>query len=1348
MACPYPAAGEPIECATFDGAGEVLAQMAIPGQYPAYPGTVGWKTGFQLMRDDLFRFDPTRKDIFHYALFAHSIGMPKDACQVEVPSGSGTFISDAACEASSTDFHVPRTNSGIADFPGGDLLITLGAFRDEQALPIGTPFMQGSTLMHEIGHNFEFTHGGLHVSNDSPREPNCKPHYHSVMNYLYQLRGLPDSTGRLWMDYSGQVLNGLTESALTDSSLGGPPRFRSGWYAPLVGSYLEDLANAATRHCDGSKLGPGDIDMVRVDAASVGDPIDWNANGLLNLSAFAQDINFDGGSAFLNPGSDDWFGIRLNQLGGRRSTGGYYVIPGPPPLNAVGPMSLDIGRGDIGRGDIGRGDIGRGDIGRGDIGVALGRGDIGRGDIGRGDIGRGDIGRGDIGRGDIGRGDIGRGGGDLDVDFLDPNLLDRNEPIGDLDLETSLAVTGSLPTDVPNSPATELTASLTGGGLPVVLAWKAPHLGEPLGYSVYRFEVADPAAPFPPGTFTGELIATLSGSGGEVGLLPPPTTSADWTVVAGRTYAYYVVASFAGQISSGISNFARVTTPAVVTAVTITSIIPATAAAGYGQMITVFTQNAPTGTPTAFFTELQTQTVLPGFVIGVPSHQNEYWVRLPLPASTPPYSPTLPAGPATVSLVFAPNVSTQGYPLTVSATPSAPQARFVMAMPDPIGSGPCTAAIVSTTQITQITPGQCIAISAYGIDTTGAQAVFTPAGSGPITVGATSSTSAGAFGMAPVFRVPGTLAAGTVAVQIGTTVNGIASALGNPLNLTVAAGPGPGPGNYVVSNTDDAGAGTLRQAILDANAHTGFQDMISFQVPGSGTHTIALTSALPTITDPVVIDGTTQPGYGTPVVEVRGNSGMPAGTAGFSVSGGGSGTTIRGLVINNFTPATPGSANYGIVANGVSNLVVEGNYIGTDATGTVRVPNSGGVYVWNSTNTRIAGNLISGHGTIDSPYRSDGMQISGCTGTRIQNNRIGTNAAADTALGNAGFGIVINGAGNSDTQITNNVISGNPFGGISIQAGAHGTLVQSNKIGTGADTSVAIPNGRAGFVDTGGINITSAADNTIESNTIAHNLGPGVFGQGAASTGNRILGNAIWDNARLGIDLGGDYAVTPNDEAEGNGVQNFPVITSAHTVGGNTTVSGTLISRPSSGFTVEIFSNGACDFTGYGEGARLLGSFPVTTDMSGVGAFIETISASPVGNVLTATATMTGGGPNGTSEFSPCFELPVSPNPTGFGLADPSAAAPKLTPGNANFLLVVDSLTPGANPPSTGIAMTADLSSIAGPSYSAVPLVLGGPPGCSSYGSPTAWQGCGTVGAGSTPDPATIFVTISDNEGG
>ena len=287
-----PATEPPYECATIVN-GQVSAQADMPGQYPKYPGTVGWKTGFQLMRDDLFGFDPTRKDSFHYALFAHSVGIPKDACQVEDPPDSGIFVSlpEADCNAR-PDFHVPRTNSGIADFPGGDLLITLGAFRSEMMLPVGTPFMQGSTLMHELGHNFELTHAGLHESNDAPREPNCKPNYHSVMNYLYQLRGLPDGGGKLWMDYSGESLGGANELlGLTDAPLAGALRYRSGWYAPLIGSYLENVANvkAATKHCDGSDL-LKDVNgnllepaMVRVDASSVGDPIDWNANGVLNL---------------------------------------------------------------------------------------------------------------------------------------------------------------------------------------------------------------------------------------------------------------------------------------------------------------------------------------------------------------------------------------------------------------------------------------------------------------------------------------------------------------------------------------------------------------------------------------------------------------------------------------------------------------------------------------------------------------------------------------------------------------------------------------------------------------------------------------------------------------------------------------------------------------------------------------------------------------------------------------------------------------------------------------------------------------------------------------------------------
>jgi parallel beta-helix repeat protein len=454
---------------------------------------------------------------------------------------------------------------------------------------------------------------------------------------------------------------------------------------------------------------------------------------------------------------------------------------------------------------------------------------------------------------------------------------------------------------------------------------------------------------------------------------------------------------------------------------------------------------------------------------------------------------------------------------------------------------------------------------------------------------------------------------------------------------------------YVVTNTEDSGPGSLRRALEYANGNVGVLDTITFNIPGTTPFTIAPTATLPGISDPVMIDGWTQPGYvpsggdpGVPVLELRGNDAMPAGSAGFSVGASAAGTTIRGLTINNFTPAAAGSASYGIMANGVSNLVVEGNYIGTNTTGTERVPNSGGVYVWNSTNARIERNLISGQGTLGSGYRTDGIQISNCTGTRIRGNRIGTNANADAAVGNNGFGIVVASAGTSDTQITDNIISGNPFGGISIQSGATGTVVQANRIGTGADTAVGIGNGRSGFVGAGGINLSSASGNTIEGNTIAHNLSEGVFGQGT-SAGNQIQGNSIWDNGGMGIDLWGDSGTTPNQDPEVAGRQNFPVITSANVAGGSTTLTGTLSSRAASGFRVEVFSSDACDWTGgYGEGAHYLGWFPVTTDAAGHGTFNETIPVMPIGGALTVTATATRavGGQYATSEFSQCFAVP------------------------------------------------------------------------------------------------------------
>src|SRR5439155_26949600 len=104
------------------------------------------------------------------------------------------------------------------------------------------------------------------------------------------------------------------------------------------------------------------------------------------------------------------------------------------------------------------------------------------------------------------------------------------------------------------------------------------------------------------------------------------------------------------------------------------------------------------------------------------------------------------------------------------------------------------------------------------------------------------------------------------------------------------------PSTFTVLNTNDSGAGSLRQAILDANAAAG-ADVINFNIDGGGVQTIAPTSILPQITGAVTIDGTTQPGFaGSPIIELNGAS--ASAFAGLNITAGNS--TVRGLVINRF----------------------------------------------------------------------------------------------------------------------------------------------------------------------------------------------------------------------------------------------------------------------------------------------------------------------------------------------------------------------------------------------------------------------------------------------------------------
>jgi CSLREA domain-containing protein len=376
---------------------------------------------------------------------------------------------------------------------------------------------------------------------------------------------------------------------------------------------------------------------------------------------------------------------------------------------------------------------------------------------------------------------------------------------------------------------------------------------------------------------------------------------------------------------------------------------------------------------------------------------------------------------------------------------------------------------------------------------------------------------------------------------------------------------------------------SLREAILAANSNTG-PDLIHFNIPGSGPHTIlifpAMNGPLPTITDAVTIDGYTQPGAmpnSNPApqglnaqlkIVIRRSGGT---ASGLTISA--SNVVVRGVVINNFN-------QNGILITG-SNVIIEGNFIGTDA-----------------------------GGTSDQGNNQDGIRISGA------NNRVGGTLPA-----------------------ARNLISGNNSDGIEITgSGATGNLVQGNLIGTTASGSSGLAN------SSDGIQIfNSASNNTIggtaagAGNVIAFNGADGVFV--SSGTGNRIQRNSIFSNGGLGIDLGAN-GVTSNDPGDpdsgANRLQNFPVLQSIVVSGSNTTILGSIDSATGNStypITIEFFSNSSCDPSGHGEGETFLGAISV----SGPGSFIATFAVSlPLNSVVTATATDSAGN---TSEFSACARV-------------------------------------------------------------------------------------------------------------
>jgi hypothetical protein len=452
---------------------------------------------------------------------------------------------------------------------------------------------------------------------------------------------------------------------------------------------------------------------------------------------------------------------------------------------------------------------------------------------------------------------------------------------------------------------------------------------------------------------------------------------------------------------------------------------------------------------------------------------------------------------------------------------------------------------------------------------------------------------------------------------------------------------------------------TLREAIALANATSG-PATIRFAIPGEGVQTISPATELPAIFDALTIDGYTQPGAmrahaDTPAnltIELRGSG---DGGPGVGLVVAGSHTVIRGLAINSFGEA-------GIVVSGtfsrqgLTDVVIAGNVIGPDPAGANRrgASQDAGIEIRNpggkgTTSALTIGGTDAGDRNIlsantvgvkfwfaDTSYQN-----------RVVGNYIGTTSTGNAPLANdIGLlitytpGIIVGGGAHAER----NVISGNTRFGVVI-SDASFTRVEGNAIGVGADGQSRVGNGAGILLEwdsSGRSKNTIGGRNGRAGNVIAFNAGNGVVIAAAATDvpgpptiGNSILGNSIYENGGLGIDLGGD-GVTVNDAADSdegaNNLQNTPVLTSARSNPASTTVAGTIESSPGGTYLLEFFGNPADDPAA---GRTFLGQKRVTTGNDGAAAFTALVDRVPVGDAVTATATnVTRREPRDTSELS------------------------------------------------------------------------------------------------------------------
>ena len=391
-----------------------------------------------------------------------------------------------------------------------------------------------------------------------------------------------------------------------------------------------------------------------------------------------------------------------------------------------------------------------------------------------------------------------------------------------------------------------------------------------------------------------------------------------------------------------------------------------------------------------------------------------------------------------------------------------------------------------------------------------------------------------------------------------------------------------------------------------------------------------------------------------------------------------------------------GNLGNGILLRGsnVVNNAVQGNFIGTDATGTNALPNTvAGVTIDTGSSSNLIGGLVAGARNVISGNNLGydyGVIITGAgtSGNVVEGNYVGLGANGETAVSNY-FGMMVSGGATDNTfggtvAGARNVISGNfSYGMLVKDPGTSGNVVEGNYVGLAAGGVTAVPddfgvivyngatNNLIGGTSAGAANYVSGnyygvcitdpgtSGNFVEGNFIGtdwtgtngvgnyenvalQNNATGNFIGGIGAGAGNVIAFAGWDgvvlygagatnNSIRGNSVFDNYNLGIDLTGVANNLQNAPVITNAFGYGTGTIVSGTLNSSAAGIFFIDVYRNIVPGSGGYGQGQFYVGTVSVATDGSGNATFACTNSSGNyAGQYITATATSAGGD---TSEF-------------------------------------------------------------------------------------------------------------------